>query len=227
MKKFIILFLCTILLSSCGLKYLFNKYSRNSKSSTYFEKNYKRIDTIQLNQIRICKKRNDPSRTNIEKTQGNIIFNNNSIENSLKKYLKSNLKNLKYKNNQNVNWSKSCKNLTRKTLQQKDLLPESYSNENYHIEVAFNINYVTKKNLDISGDWGAGAYDDLGNDISKIEYKLIIALFHRNSLIYMDNYAHWTEILSERGEKLDYKVPEKIIDSLVTNSLDEYNKRLK
>lgn len=227
MKKFVVLFLCITFLSSClDFKYFTNKYSRDSKSSTFFQKSYTTVNDIKLSKIRICKKRNDPSRTNIEKTQGNVIFDINSIKNSLKKHLKSNLKNLNYKNNQDVNWDKSCKNLTHKTLQKKELLPESYLKEDYHMEVAFNINYVTKKNLDISGYWGSSDYADLGNDISKIEYKLIIALFYQNNLIYMDNQAHWTEVFSKRGEELHYEVPQGVIDTLVTKSLAEYKKRM-
>lgn len=67
---------------------------------------------------------------------------------------------------------------------------------------------------------------DTGDDIHRIEYKLITSIYSNDTLIYMDNRTYWTEIISERDEQLTYHVPQVVIDSLVTLSLQEYFKRL-
>lgn len=78
----------------------------------------------------------------------------------------------------------------------------------------------------IVGGGGMEFSHDTGDDIHRIEYKLITSIYSNDTLIYMDNRTYWTEIISERDEQLTYHVPQVVIDSLVTLSLQEYFKRL-
>lgn len=75
-------------------------------------------------------------------------------------------------------------------------------------------------------DVGAATIVDTFNDKHIIEYKLITSIYQNDTLIYMDNRTHWTEVFSERGEQLKYHVPQVVIDSLVTLTLQEYFKRM-
>lgn len=67
---------------------------------------------------------------------------------------------------------------------------------------------------------------DMGDDKHLLEYKLTTAIYQNDTLIYMDNRTHWTEVFSERDEQLTYYVPQVVIDSLVTLTLQEYFKRM-
>jgi hypothetical protein len=79
----------------------------------------------------------------------------------------------------------------------------------------------------IQGGGGMEPAEDMGNDKHILEYKLITSIYQNDTLIYMDNRTHWTEVFSERGEQLMYQVPQVVIDSLVTLTLQEYFKRVK
>ena len=61
---------------------------------------------------------------------------------------------------------------------------------------------------------------------SWIEYKLVTAIYQNDSQIYMDNHGFRTEFFSERDEQVKCQVPQIVIDSLVTLSLQEYFKRM-
>lgn len=78
----------------------------------------------------------------------------------------------------------------------------------------------------IQGGGGMEPAEDMGNDKHIIEYKLITSIYQNDTLIYMDNRTHWTEVFSERGEQLMYQVSQVVIDSLVTLTLQEYFKRM-
>ncbi|WP_299521857.1 hypothetical protein [Winogradskyella sp.] len=192
---------------------------------TYHKKQYQKIDSIQLNEIRICKKRNKDT-LSVTNTDGDIIFDLTTIKKSLEKSLNSRWKNIQYYQGLNDEWNTSCKSLKRKNLLDKKLLPKSYTSKKYHLLLSFNIEYTIEKNLDISGVWGTSTYQDIGDNISKVEYELVSALFYRDSLLYMGNqkYRYWFS--SKRSEKIEHEIPENIIDSLVTKSLVDYNKRL-
>lgn len=228
MKVRIYIFFFLLLFTSCKshLFYL-DSYSRDGKRTTFHKKEYKKPNSIFLNSIVFCKQKKDPTYLQYYKTGGDIIFNINSLEKIIRKSLKNSFINITHDEHiDDIKWSNSCKNIDSNTFRNKEILPNSFSSKRYHIQVSFNIDYLIKKNLesDVSGGF---TYADLGDDLSEIKYKLVVALFFKDDLIYMDNHAHWTKIYSKRGEKLHYEVPQNIIDSLVTKSLAEYKKRLK
>jgi hypothetical protein len=87
---------------------------------------------------------------------------------------------------------------------------------------------ITSKSLK-NTYWGGptGFSEDLGDDKHFLEYKLVTSIYRNDTLIYMDNRTHWTEVISERGQQLEYQVPQEVIDTLVKLSLEEYFKRMK
>ena len=228
-----LLYLFVVLLLFGCKSYLFhhhelynNSYSEKGRNFTYHKEQYQKIDSIQLNEIRICKKRNKDT-LSVTNTDGDIIFDLTTLEKSIAKSINNKWKNIKYNHGSEKKWNKSCVNLKRKNLLNKKLLPKSYASKKYHLLISFNIEYSTEKNLDLSGFWGASTYEDIGNDISKVEYELVSAIYYRDSLLFMGNQTYRSWFLSNRGEKLNYEISEGVIDTMVNKSLDEYYKRLK
>lgn len=78
----------------------------------------------------------------------------------------------------------------------------------------------------IEGGGGIEPASDSGKDKHILEFKLVTAIYEGDTLIYMDNRTHWTEVFSQRNERLEYHVPQIVIDSLVSLTLQEYFKRL-
>lgn len=108
----------------------------------------------------------------------------------------------------------------------KRLVKKLILNKPAMVKLFLKINYHSSMNI-VSGIV-VETSNDAGNDKHHLKYKLALALYNeRNNLIYIDNRAHWTNVFSERGEQLEYEVPQKVVDSLVKLSLQEYYKRLK
>ncbi|MCC5929450.1 MAG: hypothetical protein JJU28_09415 [Cyclobacteriaceae bacterium] len=78
----------------------------------------------------------------------------------------------------------------------------------------------------IEGGGGLTFVEYMGNDRHSFEYKLVTSIYQNDTLVYMDNRAYWTEVFSERGERLRYQVPQVVLDSLVSLTLKEYFKRV-
>lgn len=85
---------------------------------------------------------------------------------------------------------------------------------------------ISNSGKHIDGGGGMEPAEDMGDDKHLLEYKLTTAIYQNDTLIYMDNRTHWTSVISERDEQLTYHVPQVIIDSLVTLTLQEYFKRM-
>lgn len=225
-RNILTLILLSLILYSCkGSLFYTNLYTRDGRSSSYFKKEYRQKDSIILNSINICKQsRKPPNKFN--QTDGYLIFDVWSLENSLKIVIENNLSIINALPERVNPWNFNCLDIKRRHLIKNKPDYDIHNDAKIHMDVYFNIKDMTAENLDVDIS-GPLTYFDLGNDITKIEYKLIIALFHQDNLLYMDNQAYWTEVFSKRGEKLQYKVPQNIIDSLVTKNLAEYKRRLK
>lgn len=174
----------------------------------------------------MCQNRNE-SDIRVSKTKGDLVFNKIQIEKSIQNSFQKSFSNIVYEPNKITKWETSCNNFTKEILMNKSIISKNESNRPYHMWISFGIDYTIEKNLDFSGIWRASAYEDIGDDISKIKFKLVTSLFYKDSLIYMDNHAYNTWIRTKRGKQFNYDIPEQIIDSLVTKSLAEYKKRLK
>ena len=216
-KFFIII---SLILISCKTRFLYEDiYTRNGKKSTYFQKKYNPVDSVNLRLIKICQNQKLTSRKK-HQTKSEIIFNYNSIYNSLYESLEDQFDISTIKSNRDLNWDIGCKNLNPNNF------PFIKKNGNdYNLDLTLDIEYLTSKNYEVESS-SILSEEDLGNDIHAIDYQIIIALSKVDSLIYMDNVKYMTTVLSKRNEKLDYEIPIEIIRDLISKSLAEYKKRL-
>lgn len=188
----------------------------------FFFENYESIDSISISELSFCKNRKIPT---MNSTSGQIRFNTRALEVSLKKSIEKNLAEIRNNVTRKQSWDFDCSKILKNDLVAPNEQKLKGLGKAYSLRINFVIDYHSSKNID-SGTL-IETSNDLGNDEHHIKYKLVLALLNSTeSIIFMDNRAHWTEVFSERGEQLEYEIPQKIIDSLVTLSLEEYYKRL-
>lgn len=212
-------------LTSCkGFFWYENLYARESRIQRMFQNSYEAQDTFIIKQIKICHDVEVPNSREI--TNSRILFNYNSIENIIKK-----------------SYSKllpiSFVFLDREQLIETDcryffkLPPINLKEVNYEIggqtgNVILPILIISSQSAKrFEGYGGMDFIEDMGDDRHLLRYKLVTSIYKNDSLVYVDNRAYWTREVSERGIDLQYEVPEIIIDSLVSLSLEEYFKRVK
>ncbi|QOI98553.1 MAG: hypothetical protein HRU69_14150 [Flammeovirgaceae bacterium] len=221
-----LIFLCICLnLTSCKNAFFYTDlYTRANRKSTFFEKNYDAINTLTINDIRICREFDWPGTR--YQTRGRILFQRDSLEESIRNALENHFSKVIYETSQKPFWDENCDSIVVKNYRSKARAFVGSKHKEHSIFAALNITPRTAKNID-AGILIEAPFPDLGNDIHRIEYKFIVAIFKNESLIYMDSRSHWTEVFSERDEQLHYQVPQEIIETLVTLSLEEYFKRVK
>jgi hypothetical protein len=201
-------------------------YTRQGKASSYFEQKYNLIDTPIYADVRICK---TEKIITVEKfkTNSKITFDTESINLHLKESLNKKFKNIIHYSKEKTFWFNNCRDLNKKKVLNSDISDISFSkHKGYEIKINFDVTYSTRKKADVDATI-ITTYEILDYDVHFMEYKLIFAMFNNQKLIYMDNNVTWESVDSKRGEKINYEVPQNIIDSLVTKSLAEYKKRLK
>ncbi|MBL7844504.1 MAG: hypothetical protein JNK44_11620 [Cyclobacteriaceae bacterium] len=226
MIKYIIFLYTCFSFTSCKNAFFYTDlYSRANRKSTFFEKNYNPINTLTIDEIRICREVDWPGR---HRTRGKIFFQRDSLEESIRNALENHFNKVIYKASQKPFWDENCDSIVVKNYRSKAKAFEGQEHKEYSIFAALNIVPQTSKNVDV-GQVGVGQVEfiDLGNDIHRLEYKFIVAISENRTLLYMDSRSHWTEVFSERDEQLHYQVPQEVIETLVTLSLEEYFKRVK
>ncbi len=212
MRAFYLLLFFGIVLSSCSKNFLMldDYYARANRKERKFLKSYQRTDSICIPKIKFHHE---------GKTWSRILINPETIGNSLSQSYSRSFdlafcgSNKKSPLVQDSKFLKSSKDDYRDSCCEKVVVPD--------------LIITTRTGRNIEGGGGLTFVTDMGNDRHRIEYKLITSIYENDALVYMDNHAYWTEVFSERGEQLMYQVPQVIIDSLVTLTLQEYFKRVK
>lgn len=217
-----ILLLSTSLVNCKSMFFYEDSYSRKNRKNTHFEPIYSSIDSVIIRKFILCEENLEA----VNKTDGQIEFNRVKLKSSVVKSLRDKFQSVRYVLNYgSIDRNDNCEQYIHNNfLKSKESFYQNQTS-NYILDISFSIEYISSKNTDVDA-MSASPYNDLGNDKHAIEYKIILALSKENTLIYLDNQAHWTKVFSERGEQLQYEVPQKVVDSLVSLSLEEYYKRL-
>lgn len=189
-----------------------------------FQNGYQNQDTFCVQKVKICHFSEIPG-LRYAITGSSISFDYSAIESSLKHSYSRLLQISICKNDHNSHLQQDC-NYTEKTLS-KNLKADYSADNEYCANILIpQLSISSKSGKRIEGGGGMEFAEDMGDDKHLLEYKLITSIYKNDTLIYMDNRAHWTEVISERGKKLHYQVPQEIIETLVTLSLEEYFKRV-
>lgn len=215
MKAFYLLLLLVLILSSCSKNFLMleDYYARASRKERKFLKSYHKTDSICIPIIKFHQRANLGTGA-----KGGASLTGNDIENLLR---------LSYSKSFNRPFCSSNKEsiILRDVNFKKRSLDNCSTCCDEIIVPYLTITSYSYKNTE--GGGGLTFVTDMGNDRHSFEYKLITSIYRNDTLIYMDNRMYWgKDLFSERGERLRYQVPQVVIDSLVTLTLQEYFKRV-
>ncbi len=222
MKTIYLLAIAGMSLISCKNSFFYTDlYTRADRKSKFFTQSYSRQTEFCIQNIEAC---HFTETTGLLSTNGKIYFNRDFIELIIQQAYSRNLNVSSISTSKQDFFDKKC------TIPNK-LLAASNA-PSHRIEMLCK-NFVlpqfsisTKSIKRTEGGGGMTPAFDVGDDKHLLEYKLTTAIYQNDTLIYMDNRSHWTEVISDRGEQLIYQVPQVVIDSLVTLTLQEYFKRI-
>jgi len=215
---FIIVFASLI---SCKNSFWYtNLYTRKSSKLKQFRENYKAVDNVQLGKLHLCYSYNRSRKQVV----GNLQVETSQLIDSLLESYSRKFDHL------NVSESAISIDGTRCLFDSKKSINALHQGTKSTIETPVKLycqlSVIVASQRNLEGGGGLELTEDMGNDKHLLEYYLITALAQGESLLYIDNRVHWSEAFSERGEQLKYEVPQIVIDSLVTLSLEEYFKRV-
>lgn len=226
MRNSSLLLVILLCLTSCKNRFFYTDlYTRTDRQARYFQEVYSKQTEFNLSSIGIC--HFTELRGNaLAMSSSNIFFHRDSLESNLEQayfeLLPLSVKPLK----KSYFFDRNCNFLGRILPESKKVLsPQSESK--YRNVILPQLSITSNSGKHIEGGGGMMPAEDMGEDMHLLEYKLTTAIYQNDTLIYMDNRTHWTEVFSERGELLNYQVPQVVIDSLVTLTLQEYFKRVK
>ena len=225
MKTISLILLLSSFLYSCKSHVFYEDlYARKNGKQKMFQEAYQKLDNYCINQIKICHF-TEPPGIKWAITGSSISLDQNSIENSLKQSYSRLFQISYYEREIGYLLKNDCNSIEHiLTTNQKS---ESTNFTCYRNMIIPQLSITSKSGKRIEGGGGMEFAEDMGDDRHLLEYKLITSIYRNDSLIYMDNQAHWTSVHSERGEKLNYMVPQEVIDTLVTLTLQEFFKRVK
>jgi hypothetical protein len=190
-----------------------NYYGRANRKERKFLKSYQETDSICIPKIRFHHKSNTG-----RGTTGSLSIRQEDIVSSLSQ---------SYSNSFNLSFcgsNKDSPSIEDSFLKNnRDIYHDMYGKEVIVPDLI--ITSYTSRNIE--GGGGLTFVEDMGNDRHRVEIKLVSSIYQNDTLVYMDNRTYWTEVLSERDERLRYQVPQEVIDTLVKLSLEEYFKRMK
>ncbi|MCH6198847.1 hypothetical protein MMU07_04615 [Aquiflexum sp. LQ15W] len=198
-------------------------YTMADRKSRFFLDSYAKETGFALSQISVCQ---DVELANRLRTPGLIKFFPDSIKSGLTSAFKNNMTIKKEITSTRYYMDSDCR--FEDEVLAKGLISSIQSACQDCEAVIIPQLKITSKSLK-NTYWGGptGFSEDLGDDKHLLEYKLVTSIYRNDTLIYMDNRTHWTEVIGARGEKLQYQVPQEVIDTLVKLSLEEYFKRMK
>lgn len=216
MKRFYLLLLLVLILSSCGKNFLMldDHYARANRKERMFLKSYHKTDSICIPRIKFRHEANIGRGTN-----GRVSIRREDVGNSIIQSFSRSFSMSFCDGNkespliQENEFSKSSPDNNGNSCCKKIIVPDliitSYTSSN------------------IEGGGGLTFVEDMGNDVHRFDYKLVTSIYQNDTLVYMDNRAYWTQVFTERDERLRYQVPQVVLDSLVSLTLQEYFKRVK
>lgn len=200
-----------------------NLYARESRIQRIFQNSYEAQDTFIIKQIKIC---HDVGSAAYAGTVGRILFNFHSIENSLKEsYSKLLPVTFEHQGKEGL-LEVDCRYYFKVPPDNLQEIANDLESCTGNVVLPILIIF-SKSSKRLEGGGGMEFVEDMGDNLHLLMYKLITTIYKNDSLVYVDNRAYWTREVSERGIDLQYDVPEVIIDSLVSLSLEEYFKRVK
>lgn len=221
-KTTFLVFLIFASISCKNASFYKNRYTRADRGSRLFHEQYSTENDYCLGEIRNCHFIKTPG---FLSSSGKIFFTLDSIENTLRMSYSRQLSVISVEPTERVFFDRNCAVPPGVINSESDILSrESEKRCPFLIYPQFEVMSNSIKNMD--GGGGMEAAMDMDDDKHLLEYKLTTAIYQNDTLIYMDNRTHWTEVFSERGEQVIYQVPQVIIDSLVTLTLQEYFKRM-
>jgi hypothetical protein len=222
MKKwFFWLIFLTGLLYSCKNSFFYNNgYARKYQKLKRVDKNYNVIDRAVMVGLDLC-----ILEQSSDFTSGKIIFNREQLISQTIESFKKKFTHFDFiEKNIDVSNGPCNSKLSGGFLDHLNFVSDSNFQNSVNLFSKLFIYGHSQRNRE-----GAGGLElsiDLGNDRHALEYTLITGLMIGDSIIYVDTRTHWTNTFSERGEQLKYHVPQVVIDSLVTLTLQEYFKRM-
>ena len=223
MKRLLRFLFLILSLTACkNAAFYTDMYTRVGKKSTFLQKQYELTDSLEVKEIRICLQPEIPTRYY---TSGEIIFRRDSLGASLQRAITRHFKPIYNQSQWKQFWESNCESFTAKKHRVLERKPQDRQNQKHSLVAVLNISSLTSKRIE--GGGGISWPEDMGDDIHRLKYKLIVAIFQNETLLYMDSRTHWTEVISERGTQLKYQVPQVTIDSLTSLSLRECFKRAK
>jgi hypothetical protein len=221
MKKIFLCLFFVVSLQACkGPVFYSETYVRADRKSRFILDVYSVKDQMNIYQTGISLIVNPANRLS---TSSEISFSKDSIDRSVKKALSGIFTNSRLCCEQSLDFGQDYN--SKDEVLRFNLLNESDLCRCEQMVLIPQLR-ITSKSIK-SVDFGAGLVYDTGDDKHLLEYKLVTSIYRNDSLIYMDNRTHWTEVISARGEQLQYQVPQEVIDTLVKLSLEEYFKRMK
>ena len=211
MRAIYLILLFSIILISCSGNFLGldDYFARTNRKERRFLKSYQETDSICIPKIKFHHENTIWSRVSVETS---------TIGDSLR---------LAYSRKFNLPFCES--NEESMLIQNYNFRTREFKkNHNSCCETFIVPDFIvtTHSGKNIEGGGGLSFVKDMGNDRHSIQCKLVTTIYQNDTLIYMDNHGFWTEIFSERDEKVEIQIPKIIIDSLVTLSLQEYFKRM-
>jgi hypothetical protein len=196
-----------------------NHFIRQNKKSTFIKSGYAYEDSILL-KVNLCHYHNLEWTPN---TTGNLVLNPLQIQHNLIQSYSRYFSFIQEPKIEKAYFGVDCdikaEDILSKATPQKDGIHSSPQ-----LFASLRISSASMKRLE--GGGGLEIAEDMGDDKHRMEYKLITSVYKNGTVIYMDSRIHWTNIFSDRGEQLKYQVPQVVIDSLVTLTLQEYFKRM-
>jgi hypothetical protein len=218
MKVFHLILFFGMFLSSCKGHFFYEDlYTRANRREIKFAELYRKQDTFCISKIQFC---HLIGHRGIN-TSSSIFFDPKSIGNSLKLSYSKFFQPLSCNRNK-----ENIENIIIQNCYSTEKKLKLFNNCCDNI-ILPKLIITSNSGKNTEGGGGITFVQDMGDDRHLLEYKLITSIYQNDTLIYMDNRAYWTRVISERGEQLHYQVPQEVIETLVTLSLEEYFKRVK
>jgi hypothetical protein len=223
--KYLLLILTLLSLCSCKNSFWYTDlYTRKSNRLKQVNRSYEKLEIVELGNFHLCYFYN-PSGI-VRREVGKLEIDPGQVADSALDSYRTNFNELVVKESDVSISNTKCLFDSKDSFVRFNQDSHSIPEKN-HIRLYSQLSFTVESQRNLEGGGGMELTEDMGDDRHKLEYFLITALVQDDEIVYLDNRVHWTEVFSERGEQLKYEVPQIVIDSLVSLSLEEYFKRVK
>lgn len=222
--RYLLISILLFVISSCKNGFFYTDlYVRKTSSLKHIQKHYESDYKIKVAGLHFCLLEN-PSGI-VRKSVGSLTITHSQIVDNLITSYGNRFEDFAF-NEKSIDISNAqCRWQNKESIIQS--IKDDPKNCESQIELYAQLKLVIESQRNLDGGGGLELTEDLGNDKHVMEYFLITALSKDGSLIYMDNIIHWTEVFYDRGEIIQYNIPQETIDSLVTLSLEQYFERVR